>query len=55
VATEHEHKDLDEEIEERRNDEAFVERVRKRHDDERELYGRLARGCEADESAPERD
>lgn len=33
---------IDEHIESRRRDKAFMERLRKRHEDERELYERLA-------------
>lgn len=34
---------IDEHIESRRSDTAFIERLRERHDQERELYERLAR------------
>lgn len=33
---------IDEHIEARRRDQAFIERLRKRHEEERELYERLA-------------
>jgi predicted transcriptional regulator len=34
---------IDEHIERRRHDKDFIERLRKRHEDERELYERLSR------------